>query len=148
MIIPPIPPPWPPGDPEKMLGALRNLAAARWGRSFATLYNAGVPISTALEVSASSALNARYERALRLAAQRTRAGRSLAESLATTQLLPGQLLQIIATGEMTGDLGICLERFAAELESEAFTKATQEFVFIVSVGKLILMIALIGAVIR
>jgi type II secretory pathway component PulF len=127
---------------------MRNLAAARWGRSFATLYNAGVPISTALEVSAASALNARYERAIRMAARQTRAGRSLAESLATTQLLPGQLLQIIATGEMTGDLGICLERFAAELESEAFTKATQEFVFIVSIGKLILTIVAVAGVMR
>jgi len=127
---------------------MRNLAAARWGRSLATLYNSGVPISTALEVSARSALNARYERAILNAAVQTRAGRKLAESLATTQLLPGQLLQIIATGELTGNLGLCLEQFAAELESEAFTKATQEFVFIISVGKLILTIAAVGAALR
>jgi type IV pilus assembly protein PilC len=127
---------------------MRNLAAARWGRSFATLYNSGVPISTALEVSAQSALNARYERAILLAAQQTRSGRSLAESLAAAQLLPGQLIQIVATGELTGNLGLCLEQFAAELESEAFTKATQEFVFIVSLGKLILMIVVIGGAMR
>jgi type II secretory pathway component PulF len=127
---------------------MRNLAAARWGRSLATLYNSGVPISTALEVSARSALNARYERAILSAAAQTRAGRTLAESLVTAQLLPGQLLQVIATGEMTGNLGLALEQFAGELENEAFTKATQEFVFIVSVGKLILMIAAVVAVIK
>ena len=126
----------------------RNLSAARWARSFSTLYNSGVPISTALEVSAQSALNARYERALLRAALDTRAGRSLGESLVTTQLLPRHLLQMIATGEMTGNLGICLEQFAAELESEAFTKATQEYVFIVSVGKLILTIAAVASVMR
>jgi type II secretory pathway component PulF len=127
---------------------MRNLAAARWGRSFATLYNSGVPISTALEVSSRSALNARYERAMLLAARRTRSGRTLAESLAGAQLLPGQFLQIISTGELSGNLGLALERFAAELESEAYTQATQEFVFIVSVGKLILSIAIVGSALR
>ena len=120
---------------------VRNLAGARWSRSFATLYNSGVPISTALEVSARSALNAPYERAVIAAAVQTRGGRGLAESLAATQMLPGGLLQMVATGEMTGNLGSILEQFAAELESEAFTRATQEFVFYVSMGQLILIIA-------
>jgi type II secretory pathway component PulF len=126
----------------------RNLAAARWARSFATLWNSGVPVSTSLEISARSALNACYERALRQAARQTRAGRSLADSLQGTQLLPTHLLEIIRTGETSGSLGIALEQFATLLEAEAFTKATQQFVFVVSIGKLILTIAAVVGMLR
>ncbi len=122
----------------------RNLAAARWGRSFATLWNCGVPVSTALEVSSRSALNAHYERALHQAARRTREGQTLAECLADTQLLPRHLLEMVRTGEMTGSLGICLEQFASLLESEALTKASQQFVFFVTAGEILLILIAIA----
>lgn len=123
----------------------RNLAAARWGRSFATLWSCGVPISTALEVSAKSSLNAPYERALKLAARRTRRGDSLAECLATTQLLPSHLVEMVRTGELTGSLGLCVEQFAAELENEALTKASQQLAFLVTAAQIILIIAAVGS---
>jgi len=126
----------------------RNLAAARWARSFAVLWNSGVPISTALEVSSRSAQNACYERALRRAAVQTQAGQSLSASLLRTQLLPAHLLEIVRTGETTGNLGSSLEQFAGLLESEAFTQATQQFVFLVSVGKLLATIAAVATVMR
>ncbi len=110
----------------------RNLAAARWARSFVTLWNSGVPVSTALEVSSRSALNAYYERALRRAALQTRQGHTLYDSLARTELLPGYLLGIIATGEESGKLGDALEQFVTLLEAEAFTKASQEFMMFVA----------------
>ncbi len=116
---------------------LRNLAAARWARSFATLWNCGVPISTALEVSSQSALNACYEKALLRAALQTRQGVTLYESLASTQLLPNYLLDIIRTGEMSGSLGTSLDHFASLLEEEAFAKATQQFVAILMGGQIL-----------
>ncbi len=91
---------------------IRNLAAARWAHSFATLWGAGIAISSALEVSSRSALNAYYEQAIRRAARETRHGRSLHESLAGTQLLPAYLIGVIATGEMSGNLAEGLERLA------------------------------------
>jgi type II secretory pathway component PulF len=126
----------------------RNLSAARWGRSFATLWNAGVPVSTALEVSSRSALNAHYERALRQAAQHTREGQSLSESLRPTQLLPAYLTDILRTGEMSGNLGHSLEQFVRILEDEAFTRATQEFVVYVSVAKLVGTVAVVAMALR
>lgn len=123
----------------------RNLAIARWGRSFATLWNAGVPVSDALEVSSRSALNAYYERRLREAARQTRRGRTLSESLASVQLLPGYLLDILATGETTGNLGDSLERFATILENDAFTRASQQFMTIVAIGQILLIVAVFAA---
>lgn len=125
---------------------LRNLAAARWARSFATLWQAGVPISHALEISSRSALNARYERALRKAASRTRQGCLLRESLADTQLLPRYLLDVLATGELTGNLGDSVERFATLLEEEAFARATRQFVTILMAGQVIGALLLLRAI--
>jgi type IV pilus assembly protein PilC len=104
----------------------RNLAAARWGRSFATLWHAGVPVSEALEVSSRSALNAHFEEAMMLAARRTREGWSVADSLAATPLLPKYLVDILKTGETAGDFGAVLDRFVVLLENEALSMATQE----------------------
>lgn len=127
------------------LGAVaRNISAARWARSFSTLWHAGVAVSYALEVSAHSALNAHYEGALLRAAQETRAGRSLSDSLAATALLPRHLLEILRTGETTGDFGPMLERFATMLEEEALTMGTQELGTAVLVARLLLVLAAIG----
>jgi len=126
-------------------GTLRNLAAARWARSFATLWNCGVPISTALEVSSRSALNACYEKALLRAAVQTRQGITLYDSLSSTQLLPNYLLDIIRTGEMSGSLGTSLDHFASMLEEEAFAKANQQFVAILMGGQILGIVLMLRA---
>jgi type II secretory pathway component PulF len=118
----------------------RNLAAARWGRSFATLWSCGVPVSTALEVSARSALNARYERAMKQSAIRTRYGESLADCLVSTQLLPSHLVEMVRIGEISGSLGYCIEEFASQLEKEALTKAAQQLVFLASAAQIVLIV--------
>ena len=117
---------------------VRNLAAARWARSFATLWGAGVAISPALEVSSRSALNAYYEQAILRASGQTRLGRSLHQSLSATHLLPAHLLSVIATGETSGHLAEMLERLASGMEEEALARATQEMMVIVTAGEVVL----------
>ena len=131
-----------------MGAVVRHLAAARWARSFATLWGAGVAISPALEVSSRSALNAYYERAIRRAAGQTRLGRTLHESLGATQLLPAHLLSVIATGETSGHLAEMLEGLAAAMEEEAFARATQEMMTFVVAGEIILGLLGAGAMLR
>lgn len=119
----------------------RNLSAARWSRSFATLWSCGVPVSTAIEVAARSALNAKYERAFRMAALHTRRGESIADSLTDTQLLPNFLVEIIRTGEISGNLGFAVEQFASELEKEALSEASRQLAFIIAAGQIVLIVA-------
>lgn len=107
--------------------AQRNLAGARWARTLAVLWHCGVPISTALEVSARTTKNLHYETALQQAAERTRSGATLHESLAGTRLLPDRMLDIIRTGETAGDLGPALDRFADFMEDDAKMLAAQNF---------------------
>ena len=127
---------------------IRSLAAARWARSFATLWGAGVAVSPALEVSSRSTLNAYYEQAIQQAARQTRQGRSLHQSLSGTQLLPAHLINIIATGEMSGNLAESLESLAADMEDEAFHRASQEMMTMAVAGELLLAVVAVSAVLR
>jgi type IV pilus assembly protein PilC len=118
----------------------RNLAAARWARSFAVLWSAGVNISTALEASSKTALNAHYERELRAAAVQTRMGRPLSDCLARTKLLPPFLLGIIRSCEITGKMDDQLVRLAIEMEREALDRSIREMNRIVMTSVLFLML--------
>lgn len=109
------------------VGAIeRSVASARWARSFGTMWNAGVPISQALEVSSRSSLNAYYEVQIMKAAELTRQGKGLAESLSTMELTPRHLLPILSIGEKSADFGKALDVFVDAMEEEAIVKAQQE----------------------
>lgn len=116
----------------------RQMGAARWSRTFAALWQCGVPISAALEAAGRSAHNAYYEGVLREAARSARGGMSLADSLAHVGLLQGNMLETIRTGELTGDLGPCLEQHADMLEADACERGGQ-VLFLSTFGVLFLM---------
>ena len=97
----------------------RQIGSARWSRTFAALWHCGVPISSALEAAGRSTRNAYYERVLREAAQAARNGQTLGDSLAHVGLLKGEMIETIRTGELTGDLGPALEKWADVLEDDA-----------------------------
>lgn len=120
------------------VGAIeRNLATARWARSFATMWHAGVPISRALDVSSRSTLNAYYEQVLQKAVVLTRQGSSLTESLEDVELTPRHLLPLLKVGEDTARFGEALDRYVDVLEDEALVKAQQESMSAILIGYLL-----------
>lgn len=130
------------------VGAIeRNLATARWGRSFATMWHAGVPVSQALDVASRSTLNAYYEKQMRHAVFLTRQGVGVSEAMSHIELVPKDLLPLLAVGEETADFGPALDRFVEALEEEALVKAQQEttgavvMIYLIA-GFIVLMIAL------
>lgn len=111
-----------------VMGAVtRELAAARWGRSFATLVAADIPVPQALEVSSSSALNARFEQALRQAVIKTRQRMPLSEALTEIEILPDYTISVISVGEQSGSVEEAIQRFASLLETEAESVATRSY---------------------
>jgi type II secretory pathway component PulF len=135
---------WTPGT--RMSGVMNAyVATMRWNRVFAVLWRFGVPIGQALEVAADCSGNAHYRRVLHHAAERTRQGFPLSECLAETGLLPHHLVDIVRTGELTGDLDTALQKFADHLADDATeTKAKWFFLFVilplwVGMGTLIVM---------
>lgn len=109
------------------VGAIeRSVASARWARSFSTMWHAGVPISLTLEVASRSSLNAYYERQLMKAAEATRMGLSIAQSLEKVELLPKHLLPILNVGHESSRFSELLDHFVDAVEEEAIVKAQQE----------------------
>ena len=112
--------------------ARRQIGGAQWSRTFEALWNCGVPISSALEAAGRSTRNAHYEQILSRAAQSARNGVSLGDSLGQVGLLKGEMINIVRTGEMTGELDSILEQCANVLEDDARERAAQMiFLFVV-----------------
>ena len=103
-----------------VLGAVfRKSALARFARTLATMFGAGVPLVDSLDAVADAASNRVYQQALLEVRNEVATGRSLEGSLsAQTGLFPGMVLQMVATGEESGELELMLDKTADFYERE------------------------------
>jgi general secretion pathway protein F len=96
----------------------RQINAARFAGSLATLVESAVPLVDALHAAAAVTPNAYVrERALHVA-QRVREGISLRAAMTEAGVFPTMLVAIVASGESSGKLAPALGRAADELERE------------------------------
>lgn len=99
-------------------GLSRQVNAARFAGSLATLVQSGVPIVDALTSAAAVTPNRLIrERTLRAAA-RVREGASLHRALQEQDVYPTMLIAIIASGESSGRLAPALARAAQDLDRD------------------------------
>lgn len=91
-------------------------------RILSSLLRAGVDLPRSMEVTAESANNAVYRRAIEGIRDDMMEGQGLAEPLARTGLFPGAARQMFRVGEETGTLDEQLEVAAAYYERELETK--------------------------
>lgn len=97
---------------------LRKVAVARFCRTLSTLISAGVPILTALDITARTSGNAVVEAAVnqsRLAIER---GDTIAGPLRATGVFPPMVAQMIGAGESTGALDTMLAKIAEFYEED------------------------------
>jgi len=99
-------------------GLLRKLVAARFCRTLGTLLQNGVPLTSALRLSAETLGNSVAAQAVRDAQVRVREGESLAAALARSDVFPAAALRMTAVGEATGRLEEMLFRAAELYEGE------------------------------
>lgn len=90
----------------------------RFTRVLAALLDAGVPLPDALPTSIDCANNEVYKERLRVAMEGTLEGRGFAEPLASTDLFPNAVVQMVRVGERTGELADQLENAAGFYEEE------------------------------
>jgi len=116
-----------------VLGKLiRKMAVARFARSFAALYGAGVPIASALAMSGEAAGNYSLEQmSLRMVPALER-GVSLSQTLEASRFFPPMFLGMVATGESSGNLDGMLAK-AADFYDEESSHAVQQLVVILGV---------------
>ncbi|MEZ0324818.1 MAG: type II secretion system F family protein [Fimbriimonas sp.] len=88
---------------------IRKLVIARFVHTLANSLRGGVPVLTALFVSASTAGNKRIEEAVVQAAQNVRDGSSMASELTRTGEFPLMVTRMLAAGEASGNVDHMLE---------------------------------------
>jgi type IV pilus assembly protein PilC len=91
---------------------LHNASIARFARTLATTFAAGVPLVNALESAAGASGNAVYRDAVLQIKNSVSTGQSLKDSTEMTGLFPNMTLQMIAIGEEAGSLEMMLEKVA------------------------------------
>jgi type IV pilus assembly protein PilC len=124
---------------------LKQLALARFGRALSALYQAGLPLSQAVRIAADACGNEYLAGQLKPASSKIEAGVSITQSLRETRVLPQMVMDMVATGENTGELGFMMEKVAEFYEEEGKVRSHQAgYVFGVVVY---LMVAIFVAVI-
>jgi len=89
---------------------------ARFSRTLATTFAAGVPLVDALESTAGAAGNSVYAKAIRRIRDDVTTGSTLYSSTKATGLFPNMLLQMMSIGEESGSLDEMLDKVATHYE--------------------------------
>lgn len=100
---------------------LRGMYTARFARTLSILMAAGVPVLEALRISSEVIPNIPMKNAVRDAANNVREGEAIHSSLESSGFFPAMTLHLIASGEVSGNLEIMLERAATQQERELKT---------------------------
>lgn len=110
-----------------MMGKIiRNMNAARFARTMAGLVDSGTPALTALETARHTLQNSVMREAVSDAAIKVREGSAISSALRGTAVFPPLVVQMVAGGEASGDMGRMFSKSADYLEEE-FDSATTVF---------------------
>lgn len=91
---------------------LHKAAMARFSRTLATTFAAGVPLIEGMESAAGASGNAVYRKALLKVRQEVMAGMQMNVAMRTTGLFPDMLIQMVMIGEESGSLDNMLNKVA------------------------------------
>ena len=97
---------------------VRKSSIARWTRTLATMFAAGVPLVEALDSVAGAAGNYDYYVATKKIQGEVSTGSSLTSSMQGTDVFPNMVIQMVAIGEEAGSLDAMLSKVADFYEAE------------------------------
>jgi general secretion pathway protein F len=126
---------------------VRGLNTALFTRTFSILAGSGVTVLESMKISASVVANLPMRKAILEATDRVREGSGVKVALEKSKLFPPMTLQLIASGENSGNLEEMLERASNQLEREqvtliAYIVGIFEPVIILTMGVMVLLIVL------
>ena len=99
-------------------GVIRKAAIARWTRTLATMFAAGVPLVEALDSVGGAAGNAVYLEATRKIQNEVSTGTNLTTAMQNANVFPSLVTQMVAIGEESGSLDAMLGKVADFFEEE------------------------------
>ena len=97
---------------------LQKASIARWSRTLATTFAAGVPLVEALDSVGPAAGNSVYKEATKSIQTEVNVGTSLAQSMQNTGVFPNMAVQMTQIGEESGSLDSMLSKVADYYERE------------------------------
>ena len=97
-------------------GIIHDAVIARFSRTLATTFAAGVPLVEALNSTAGAAGNSVYAKAIRRIRDDVTTGNTLYSAIKSTGLFPNPLLQMVSIGEESGALDDMLDKVATHYE--------------------------------
>ena len=97
---------------------IRKATIARWTRTLATMFAAGVPLVESLDSVAGAAGNAVYYNATKVIQKEVSTGSGLTAAMQNTEIFPSMVLQMCAIGEEAGSLDAMLSKVADFYEAE------------------------------
>jgi type II secretory pathway component PulF len=127
---------------------VRKFGLAKFGRAFGAMYAAGMPLNTAIRVAGNASGSKVVASATRRAIAATERGMVLSQAFRETGEFPPIVLDMLHTGEQTGNVDQMMEKVAEYLEGDAQSKAHMySHIFAAAIGLIVAI--LIGiAVIR
>lgn len=97
---------------------IRKATIARWTRTLATMFAAGVPLVEAFDSVAGAAGNAVYYDATKQIQREVTTGVSLTVAMQNSNVFPSMVLQMVAIGEESGSIDSMLGKVADFFEAE------------------------------
>lgn len=97
---------------------LKKSALARFARTLAIIFGAGVPLVDGMDTVAASSGNRVYQEAILEVKSEISTGRSLESSMSSTGVFPNMMLQMVSSGEESGELETMLDKVAEFFERE------------------------------
>jgi type IV pilus assembly protein PilC len=97
---------------------VRKATVARWTRTLATMFAAGVPLVESLDAVAGAAGNSLYASGTKRIQTEVSTGTSLTNAMTNSKLFPSMVLQMTQIGEESGSLDNMLGKIAEFYERE------------------------------
>jgi type IV pilus assembly protein PilC len=97
---------------------VRKATIARWTRTLATMFSAGVPLVEALDSVGGAAGNYVYKAGTKQIQSQVSTGTSLTVAMQNANVFPPMVIQMVAIGEESGQLDAMLSKVADFFEAE------------------------------
>ena len=118
-------------------GTVKMIALARFARTLASLFAAGILVPNAIRSAAESCGNAYIGGRIVRAIPRVMAGGGITEPLRATGVFPPMVVSMLSTGEQTGSLDQTMDKVAEFYEAESVVRLHQAAVIIGIIALLI-----------
>ncbi|RYG49574.1 type II secretion system F family protein [bacterium] len=102
---------------------IRELAMAKFGRAFGALYRGGVPLTRCMQLAADACGNEHLRAQMYPAVRRLESGDGITETFRETGAFNPLVIDMVGTGETTGNLDMMLQKMSDFYEDDAEAKA-------------------------